>query len=505
MKKGLLLLCCLIGLCPLFFPTHSHALMRRTTLSSLIHKARHICYGQIVDFSSEWDANRTSISTTVKLSVLENLKETAPVSLSFTVPGGCVGEVVQRTSNSPCFWQNERVVVFVDAGLRLVGGFQGKFHVNDSFVIERGLPIARFLAEIRGVQSGTQRGDFSPRPVEEAGIDSYTYGYSVSPYHWCQENPMGEEFYINAETTESQRSACLGAADTWNLSGACFQFMYGGISQTSGTAYDGTNIIYYDNNLDEQTLAQTTYWYNTSSGCMLEADCAFNDRISWSVSGDGADYDIQTCMLHEFGHYLSLDHSKNLDAIMYPYYSGVRRSLAEDDRAGIMAIYGRCNTAGEPTWNSTYQLTIGKSAENLALLREYRDQVLIRNPNGKYQIKCLYSQSKELLQILSSNPQFIVQAQRLIEKNLPEIQKAVNRQQAVLQDQDAVYAFLDGLASSSRSPKMKIWLNGLKRELSRCQQIGKKFYGFKVGRESLRGKVRGRTAPVSSPKTGDAG
>jgi len=480
MKKNLLLFYCLIGLIFLIFPADSQAFMRKVPLSYLTNKSRHICYGQVIDIKSQWNEGKTSISTTVNLSVLESLKDKATGPLSFKVAGGTVGEVTQRCSNSPLFLSNEKVVVFIDSESKLVGAFQGKFRVLDNLVVERGLPLATFLAEIKGVQLGKDVGDFSPRTTDGGDIGSSYCGYSASSYRWCQDSPMGEPFYINTGTTEDQRSAIVGAALTWGSSGACFEFSYGGTSQVFGTTFDGTNVIYLDKELDEQTLGQTTYWFNTSTGCMLEADCGFNERMAWSTSGEGSAYDIQTCMLHEFGHYLSLDHSKSPDAIMYPYYSGVRRSLSDDDLVGIIAIYGRCNSGGNPTWNSAYQVAVGQS-ENLALLREYRDEVLSRHPTGKYQINCLYSRSKELLKTLVSNPKLILQAQQLIEKNLPEIQKVVNHQEAVLQDQNAIQTFLDNLASSG-SLRTKIWLNGLKRELKCCQKTGKKFYGFKVGK-----------------------
>ena len=124
---------------------------------------------------------------------------------------------------------------------------------------------------------------------------------------------------------------------------------------------------------------------------------------------------------------------------------------------------------------------IGGSSENVALLREYRDRVLSRSPSGKYQVNRLYSHSKELLQTLLTKPELILKAHQLIEKNLPEIQKAVNHQEAALQDQNGILAFLDSLASSV-SPRTKIWISGLERELKRCQRTGMKFYGFKVSK-----------------------
>lgn len=493
MKRNypLLFIFCLIGVGIFFSCADSQALMRKATLSDLINKAGHICYGQVVDLKSEWDENMTSISTIVRLSVFERLKGSAASgSLSFKVEGGVVGEIGQKNSNSPLFWPNERVIVFIDPQYRLVDEFQGKFQVRDGVVVERGLLLSAFLTEIKDILCGKGEGNFFPRAAERLWpVDSARSDYSISPYRWCQENPMGEDFYFHLRTTENYRAACLEAALTWNSSGACFQFSYGGLTQISGTVFDGVNVIYWDSQLPDQTLAQTTYWFNASTGCMLEVDCGFNDRLAWSTNGEESAYDVQTCMLHEFGHYLSLDHSQDPAAIMYPYYSGIKRSLSDDDKAGIIRMYGRCEPGEEePTWEYVYQFSL-VSPDNLALLREYRDQVLRRYPNGNEQIKRLYSQSHELMRVLISNPRLIIQARQLIEKNLPEIQKVVNHQEAVLQDQEAVYAFLDSLASASGSGsyiRMRVWLNGLKRELRLCQRTGGKFYGLRVRRLGAR-------------------
>ncbi|MEW6378201.1 MAG: matrixin family metalloprotease [bacterium] len=480
MKKNHLLLFCLTGLSFFLFVTDSPAVMRKVTLSDLISRARHICYGQVADLTSEWNESMTAISTTVRLSVFENLKGKAPASLSFTVAGGVVGEIGQRNSNSPLFWPNERVIVFIDSQSRLVEEFQGKFQVYEGLVRERGLLLKAFFDEIRNVQSALMEGNFFPRPAEQAGNNSSFCDYSISGYRWCEENPMGENFYFNTRITENQRSACMSAALTWNNSGACFQFSYGGITQVTGTSYDGTSVIYWGSQLSEQTLAQTTYWYTASTGCLLEVDCGFNAQLAWSTTGDGSAYDIETCMLHEFGHYLSLNHSQNPEAVMYPYYSGIKRSLSDDDKAGIIRLYGTCGVGEEPAWDSTYQLSIG-SPESLALLRNYRDQVLRRNPSGSLEVRRLYSQSSELLRVLASNPKLILQAHHLIEENLPEIQKAVNHQDAVLQDQEGISAFMDSLASSG-SRRTRAWLGGLKRDMVRCQRTGRKFHGFRIER-----------------------
>jgi hypothetical protein len=49
--------------------------------------------------------------------------------------------------------------------------------------------------------------------------------------------------------------------------------------------------------------------------------------------------DTETVWLHEFGHALGLDHSKDPDAVMYAYYDAPQRELAQDDVDGITNLY----------------------------------------------------------------------------------------------------------------------------------------------------------------------
>jgi len=81
-------------------------------------------------------------------------------------------------------------------------------------------------------------------------------------------------------------------------------------------------------------------------------DCVLNDNFTWSTTATtrAGQYDVESVMLHQFGHYLSLDHSTP-PAIMQPTIpSGTqRRSLNVDDQYGIRAIYGTttgCSTLG---------------------------------------------------------------------------------------------------------------------------------------------------------------
>ena len=73
------------------------------------------------------------------------------------------------------------------------------------------------------------------------------------------------------------------------------------------------------------------------NGGSLAGDIVFNTNQPWRV---GADYDIQTVAMHEFGHALGLDHSSDSTATMYPNYTGTDQVLAADDKSGMQSVYG---------------------------------------------------------------------------------------------------------------------------------------------------------------------
>lgn len=99
------------------------------------------------------------------------------------------------------------------------------------------------------------------------------------------------------------------------------------------------------------TLAITFTFYFTSNGQPTDInrdgyfDTAFtetyyNDNFSWALNASLPAIDVQSVALHESGHALGLGHfGPPPDAVMNPFYRGIRQSPFPTDDAGLCVIW----------------------------------------------------------------------------------------------------------------------------------------------------------------------
>jgi matrixin len=90
---------------------------------------------------------------------------------------------------------------------------------------------------------------------------------------------------------------------------------------------------------DQGFIAVTTNWYDRN-GTMTEADIQVDPALV------GTSYPAMATIEHEVGHFLGLDHSPVLSAVMYPYVcKNSPSNLDSDDRIAISSVYPK----GDPT------------------------------------------------------------------------------------------------------------------------------------------------------------
>jgi hypothetical protein len=81
----------------------------------------------------------------------------------------------------------------------------------------------------------------------------------------------------------------------------------------------------------------------TAVGQILDVDIEFNPGVQWSTGSSvtGNQQHLQTVATHEIGHFLGLDHSAVVRAVMFPFSPNVSTTLSYDDVAGISQLYPR--------------------------------------------------------------------------------------------------------------------------------------------------------------------
>ncbi|UCC39654.1 MAG: matrixin family metalloprotease [Candidatus Aminicenantes bacterium] len=169
-----------------------------------------------------------------------------------------------------------------------------------------------------------------------AGFTALSMAYVLLDYKW----PVGTDvvYYINANTAQvtGEENAVKNAADSWNqIYPAGLRLSYGGSTGVITESNNSMNTVCWeDQGYNNGILATAWIWYSGST--ILETDMVFNDHYNWTTSG--SNYDIETVALHEFGHWIGLDHTST--GIMRPAYSGVERNIDSDAEAGFNALYG---------------------------------------------------------------------------------------------------------------------------------------------------------------------
>lgn len=122
---------------------------------------------------------------------------------------------------------------------------------------------------------------------------------------------------------------------------ACHQTQY----NSTGT---NANIIMFQDTKwtyigADNTLAKTTVTYDNDTGEIFDADIEINHaNNNFTINDDAVDYDLQSVLTHEIGHFMGFDHSDEALATMNAGYEEGTidlRDLAPDDVAVACEVY----------------------------------------------------------------------------------------------------------------------------------------------------------------------
>lgn len=113
---------------------------------------------------------------------------------------------------------------------------------------------------------------------------------------------------------------------------------------------------------DSEILGRTTTRFNKTTGEIVDGDMEFNSTLPTLVLKPDpselreGEYDMESVITHEIGHWFGLGHSNKSDSVMYFVYDSStreglsqKRTLKADDKAGICFVY---SPDGYHSWNN---------------------------------------------------------------------------------------------------------------------------------------------------------
>ena len=114
--------------------------------------------GTVREIESQWNADHSQIYTLVNVAVEEWVKgELRGKEIVINKPGGTVGEITQQVEDVPSFRVGEMILVFLklhDGGtIGVVGGWQGKFVVQNARIVGTDLSLADMINQIKTLSS----------------------------------------------------------------------------------------------------------------------------------------------------------------------------------------------------------------------------------------------------------------------------------------------------------------------------------------------------------------
>jgi predicted Zn-dependent protease len=336
-------------------------------LTALVQAADLIVRGRVSAVESFWTPDHSLIESAVTVAVTYPIVGQGATSLTVYTAGGFLADagIGMISMHAASFTPNEEVLLLLqaaDAGWQVVDGAAGKFTIDDGAAVNADLalrqPLGALLADIEAVSTAAHLSLQLPlawrqwEPHLSSGAVPAPQAQSVAckwPTPHAQAN-----FVVNINTAQAGgsagdrsvfRQAIRNAAATWSaVAQVDFALVDAGDTAATQTSYNGVNEVLFMHKGPTERAAAAQVWYNADH-TIVEADIWINDDYTWNATGaPGAnEVDLQSAVLHEFGHWLILGHLAERDAVMFAKLTAgtLKRDLQQPDMQGISALYPR--------------------------------------------------------------------------------------------------------------------------------------------------------------------
>ena len=194
------------------------------------------------------------------------------------------------------------------------------------------------------------------KPLEEASCNFVQNG-SLQRVSWGSQVPV--VMYIDSSVPNEFTNDIKAAAAVWNKEIGREVIKIGGyVDSKTEPAQDGHNIIYYrstwESDKANEQARTTVYW---AGDRIYEADLKINASVESRFTFSSGDHpevgriDMESLIVHEFGHVLGLAHSAAAKSVMArslptlntastdPSNQGIRRNLSASDEESVRCEY----------------------------------------------------------------------------------------------------------------------------------------------------------------------
>jgi uncharacterized protein (TIGR03437 family) len=223
-------------------------------------------------------------------------------------------------------------------------------------------------------------GDASPAPLYRTDNTGIQFLVNANVVAGAQSSASGKNVNV-ISATSNPLAAIRAALATWNAAGANVTFLPLQTTSLGIDSSDGSMVVAIGSSASDLSLvggalAVTVPSYATSAGLhngvnvdkgtIFDTDIIINPQYPFSTDGSANTYDLQSAMLHEFGHSLGANHTGLVGATMFQFPT--ERFLSTDDLTFAAAVYPLPGGAATPLGTISGTVTAGGTGAAYALL-----------------------------------------------------------------------------------------------------------------------------------------